>query len=490
MRAPPWLLGVTALCASSFASAAAASGPTIVPQGGVIILTPNTDVDSVVVSNDTALGVEVQDTRHIVVFGKQEGSGEIILLDSRKHPIDRRQVSVIADVSGIQALIDQSAPGARIKVAKSAGVIVLSGTADNSAQVKLAADIAASAYPASGVKVLNLIRSAVNDQLAVSVRVMEVRKTKLRELGIKWTAQNRYNQGTGQIGNLFNSALGTTGAQDLFATAKFTIDRLTLDAYINFLRSEGAATMLAEPTIVATSGQKAKFLAGGELPVPVPTVISGTNQVVNSYTYRPYGISLEFTAQILDANSLTLQLAPEVSAIDDSRVVDFNGSKVPGIVTRKTETTVNLNFGESVAIAGLRAKEENHDKRGLPFSTPFGIGDALAGANNSKRSDTELVIIVTPERVNDSQQRSMPTPDMTAAAPKAAKPAPSPATASKPVAQQTAKPKTAQGGNGATKKPANTASAQVVRSVTSNFARRGLEPASAPGAGTSARHAK
>ncbi|MCI3132711.1 type II and III secretion system protein family protein [Phenylobacterium aquaticum] len=469
-----WILGIAAAGAASVASAAAAQGgPTLVPQGGVVMLTPASDVDSVVVSNDTALGVEVQDTRHIVVFGKQEGSGEIILLDARKRPIDRRQVSVVADVSGIQALIDQSTPGSHIKVAKSSSVIVLSGTAENSAQVKLAADIAASAFPTSSIKVLNLIRSAANDQLAVSVRVMEVRQTRLRELGIKWTAQNRYNQGTGQIGNLFNSALGTTGAQDLFATAKFTIDRLTLDAYINFLRSEGAATMLAEPTIVATSGQKAKFLAGGELPVPVPTVFSGSNQVVNSYTYKPYGISLEFTAQILDANSLTLQLQPEVSAIDDSHVVDLNGSKVPGLVTRKTETTVDLNFGESVAIAGLRAREENRDRRGLPFSTPFGIGDALAGANNSKRSDTELVIIVTPERVSDSQQAAMPAPDMTAAQPKPAKPAAAP----KPTPRPTTKP---QASASAPKTPTKPGPVLAAKGKGPVLAPHGLEPPSAP----------
>lgn len=400
---------------------AAASGKALtVTEGGVALLTLNADVDSVILSNDTALGVEVQDPRHIVIFGKVEGAGDVILMDARKRQVDRRRVTVVADTSALEALIANSTPGAKIRVQKSGAVIVLAGEAENAAQSKLAYDIAANAYPASGMKVLNLVKSRTNDQLAVSVRVMEVRRTKLRELGTRWSAQNRYNQGVGGIGNLFSSALGSAGSQDLFASARFTIDRLTLDAFINYLRSEGAATMLAEPTIVATSGQKAKFLAGGELPVPTPAVYAGTNQVVNSYTFRPYGIGLEFTATIIDGDQVTLQLAPEVSAVDDSRVVDFSGSKIPGIITRKTETTVTLGFGESVAIAGLRAAEESKDKRGLPFPTPGGIGDAIAGSRNSKRSDTELVLIVTPERVAAAQAK-MPNPPETLTPPKPAK---------------------------------------------------------------------
>ncbi|ALL13089.1 type II and III secretion system protein family protein [Caulobacter henricii] len=378
----------------------------VINEGGVSILTPKSDVDSIVLSNDQIIGVDVQGLRQILVFGRKEGSSELLLLDRNKRPIARHMFEVVSDASAVSDLINQSAPGAKIKVAKAAGVVVLSGTALNSAQSQLAANIATSAM--AGAKVINLIQSASSDQLAVSVRVMEVRKTHLRELGIRWAAQNRFNDGVGSIGNLFASAIGGAGTTDLFASARFTIDRLTLDSFINFLRSEGAATMLAEPTMVATSGQKAKFLAGGEIPVPTPiTYNSGTNNA-QGYTFKPYGITLEFTAEILDDTRLKLILAPEVSSIDDSRVVEFAGAKVPGIVTRKTETTVTLNFGESVAIAGLRASEQQKDRRGLPFATPFGLGDVLAGNNNSSRSDTELVLIVTPERVEDAAAR-MPT---------------------------------------------------------------------------------
>ncbi|WP_168072151.1 pilus assembly protein N-terminal domain-containing protein [Caulobacter sp. SSI4214] len=375
-------------------------------EGSVLTFKPASDVASVVLSNEDALAVDVRGPRQVVVFGKKEGVGELLLLDARGRDIERHAFTVVGDLSNLESVLNGALPGARIHAERASGVVVLSGEAATSAQVATAGTITAGAFPA--LKLVNLVRSRASDQLAVSVRVMEVRKSRLKALGIRWSAMNRFNQGTGAVGNTFASALGQPGSADLFASAKFTLNRLTLDAYINFLRTEGAATMLAEPTLVATSGQKARFLAGGEIPVPTP-YINGAG-VSNSlgYTFKPYGVTLEFTPEILDGERVKLELAPEVSAIDDSHVVEFGGAKVPGLVSRKTATTVTLRFGESLAIAGLRTRDTQKDRRGLPFKTPFNLGDALAGANNTQDSDTELVLIVTPETVADAQGR-MPT---------------------------------------------------------------------------------
>ena len=388
-------------------------------EGGVVTLTPPADVASVILSNEEALAVDVRGPRQVVVFGKKEGVGEVLLLDARGHPVGRGAFTVTGDLSSLEGLLSASLPGSTIHAARSTGVMVLSGKASTSAQVSTAAAIAAGAYP--NLKLVNLIKSEASDQLAVSVRVMEVRKSRLRELGIRWSVLNRFNGGAGAVGNTFASALGQVGNADLFASAKFVVNRQTLDAYINFLRTEGAATMLAEPTVVATSGQKARFLAGGEIPVPTPYVNNAGGSNSLGYTFKAYGVTLEFTPEILDEQSVKLELAPEVSAIDDSRVVEFGGAKVPGLVTRKTSTTVTLKFGESLAIAGLRAHEAQKDRRGLPFKTPWNIGDALAGANNRRTADTELVLIVTPDQVSDGQQARMPTA-AEAAAPAAAEP--------------------------------------------------------------------
>ena len=403
-------LAAIAALAWMLAVPATAQVRTRISEGSFVVLSPTTDVGSVVLSNDGIVSVDVRGARKIVIFGKKEGVADIMLMDGANRQIERRVVEVTVDTAPLVALIASSASIPNLAISKSAGVAVLTGDAPNAATVVLAGDIASGALP--GVKIINLIHSATNDQLAVSVRVMEVRRNKVRELGIRWQAQNRYNGGTGAIGNLFANQIGSIAKTDLFASAKFTIDRLVLDSFLNYLRSEGAATMLAEPTIVATSGQKARFLAGGELPVPTPQT-NGINNSSVGYTYKPYGVTLEFTALILDDQSVRLQLAPEVSQIDQANVVEFNGAKVPGLITRKTETTVTLKFGESVAIAGLRATESQNNKQGLPFKTPFDIADRLAGSRDGRSNDTELVLIVTPQRVEDAASR-MPSPDVEA----------------------------------------------------------------------------
>lgn len=375
------------------AVAARAATPTTVVVGGVLVLAPEKDVASVVLSNEGVVSVDVRGVRKVVIFGNKEGTAEVMLMDSAQRQIERLQVVVVADTSALENLIARSAPGTQISISRAAGVAVLSGTAPNAAMSLLAGEIAAGGMP--GVKIINRIQSSNSDQLAVSVRVMEVRRSKMREVGLRWQAQNRFNEGTGSVGNLLANALGQVGSTALFGSAKFTVDRLAFDVFLNFLRSEGVATMLAEPTIVATSGLKAKMLAGGELPIPTPQTNGNTTSV--GIEYKPYGITLEFTAIILDNNSVRLNLAPEVSQIDQANVVELNGAKVPGLITRKTETTVTLNFGESVVIAGLRSRETNRSKSGLPFG-----GDFLAASRDAREADMELVIIVTPLRLDEA----------------------------------------------------------------------------------------
>lgn len=381
------------------AIAAHAAEPTRVVVGGVLVLTPDRDVASVVLSNEGVVSVDVRGARKVVIFGNKEGAAEVMLMDSAQRQIERVRIVVEADTSALENLIAQSAPGTSISISRASGVAVLSGTSPNAAMSLLAMDIAAGGMP--GVKIINRIQSSNSDQLAVSVRVMEVRRSKLREVGLRWQAQNTFNEGTASIGNLLASTLGKAGSTALFGSAKFTIDRLAFDVFLNFLRTEGVATMLAEPTIVATSGQKAKMLAGGELPIPTPQTNGNTTSV--GIEYKPYGITLEFTAIILDNNSVRLNLAPEVSQIDLANTVELNGAKVPGLITRKTETTVTLNFGESVVIAGLRSRETQKSKAGLPFG-----GDFLTASRAAREADTELVIIVTPLRLDEAPAHMPP----------------------------------------------------------------------------------
>lgn len=392
-------------------------------EGGVTVVTVEREVASIVVSNEEIVSVEVRGRRSVVVFAKKQGTVELIVLDAANRVLARRAYEVRADTTLLSSLIKQAAPTAEIDVARAGEVVVLRGQATDSAEAAMIVSLVQGAAPQA--RIINLMSSEVDDQVAVSVKVMEVRKNRLREVGLRWSAQNRFNDGTASIGSSMATAVAQTVSGGLFGTARFTVDRLTLDAYIDFLRSEGAATLLAEPVILATDGQKAKFLAGGELPVPVPYLNTQGGTSTLGYTYKPYGVTLEFTAQILDGGRVRLQLAPEVSAVDRSQAVEFAGARVPALSTRKAETTVVLAFGESVAIAGLRSTESTNARRRLPFDTPFNIGDILAGSRSEQGTDTELVLIVTPVRGREADQRfaALTPPASASAAQPAAVPA-------------------------------------------------------------------
>lgn len=389
------------LCCSLAANAQVTSQP--LRAGGVAVLTGDRNVASVVISNDQAVSIETRGQRSVLVFGKSEGSAEVLLLDSSNRIVAREIFEVYADVSAIEALIRRVAPGAQVTVARAGGTVVLSGSTTDSAEAAMIAQLVGGSV--GDARVVNLLSSSVDDQFAVSVKVLEVRRSRVEELGLRWQALNRFNEGVASVGSGISNAVAQSVTAGLFGTARFTVDRLTLDTFIDFLRSEGAAVLLAEPVILATDGERARFLAGGELPVPVPYLNTGGGTSTLGYTYKPYGVTLEFTGRILDGDRVRLTLAPEVSAIDRGQAVEFAGARVPALTTRRVETTVVLDFGESVAIAGLRSSDSSSSRRRLPFPTPFGIGDVLAGSRADAENELELVLIVTPVRGHEAPAR-------------------------------------------------------------------------------------
>ncbi len=397
-----FLTGLAVAVAVLFCSlpANAQAIPQQLRAGGVAVLTADRDIASVVVSNEQVVSIQTRGLRSVLVFGKSEGTAEVLLLDSSNRVVSQEFFDVYSDVSAIEALVRRTAPDARVTIARSGNTIVLSGTTVDSAQAAMIVDLVTGSV--EGARVVNLLASSIDNQFAVSVKVLEVRRSRVEELGLRWQTLNRFNEGIATVGSGISNAVAQSVTAGLFGTARFTVDRLTLDTFIEFLRSDGAATLLAEPVILATDGQRARFLAGGELPVPVPYLNTQGGTSTLGYTYKPYGVTLEFTGQILDGDRVRLQLAPEVSAVDRGQAVEFAGARVPALTTRKVETTVILNFGESVAIAGLRSSDSSQTRRRLPFSTPFGIGDILAGSRAEGDNEMELVLIVTPVRGHEA----------------------------------------------------------------------------------------
>ena len=278
-------------------------------------------------------------------------------------------------------------------------------------------------------QIINLLRVVGSQQVMLKVRIAELNRTALRRIGANFLgvdprtggivgsaiAGSTAFQGTiGQTGNLLKgnqlfgaSALGPNGANS-------TVFGIFQDSNFEFsltaLRQNGLLKILAEPNLVALNGQLASFLAGGEFPVPVPQVgVAGVAPTI-TVRFREFGVRLGFVPYILDGNVIRLTVAPEVSNIDNTIAVTLvaGGSPVPGLNTRKAQTTVELREGQTLAIAGLLQLTLAGETDRIPGLGDLPIIGPMFSNTNSQRIEKELVVLVTPYLVEPMNQGQVP----------------------------------------------------------------------------------
>jgi pilus assembly protein CpaC len=235
----------------------------------------------------------------------------------------------------------------------------------------------------------------------VDVRVVEFSRSVLKQVGLNILKQN--NGFT--FGSFAPSALtsATYGSTPYFNTTApissafnlvFNSATHGLFADLSLMESNNLARVLAEPTLVALSGQSASFLAGGEIPVPIPQGLGTT-----SIEYKPYGVGLTLTPTVLSPQRIALKVAPEASQLDFSNAVTISGVSVPAITTRRADTTVELGDGESFVIGGLIDRETISNVAKVPLLGDLPVIGAFFKQMNYQQTDKELVIIVTPHLV-------------------------------------------------------------------------------------------
>jgi pilus assembly protein CpaC len=245
--------------------------------------------------------------------------------------------------------------------------------------------------------------STVNSRsvVQVDVRVVEFSRSVLKEVGLNLLKQN----GGFTFGSFGPSSLtsATFGSSPSFASIApissafnlvFNSVGRGLSADLSLMESNNLARVLAEPTLVALSGQSASFLAGGEIPVPIPQGLGTT-----SIEYKPYGVGLTLTPTVLSPQRIALKVAPEASQLDFSNAVTISGVSVPAITTRRADTTVELGDGESFVIGGLIDRETISNVSKVPLLGDLPIIGAFFKQLNYQQNDKELVIIVTPHLV-------------------------------------------------------------------------------------------
>ncbi|WP_420224810.1 type II and III secretion system protein family protein [Pigmentiphaga litoralis] len=264
---------------------------------------------------------------------------------------------------------------------------VMSGRADSLLSHRRAAAAADNAVGAQQVFDNSVVEAG--GVVQVEVKVVEFNKQTLKEAGFNFSASN--TRGSFNFG--LASQIAPTGAMFDLGLG-LTRGNFLLDTNLRLLESNGLARVLAEPTLVALSGQSAKFLAGGELPVPQAGGL-GTTTVV----YKPFGIGLTVTPTVLSKDRIALKVAPEASDLDYTNGVNINGTQIPAIITRRADTTVELGDGESYVIGGLVSRTTSSNLSKLPLLGDLPIIGAFFRSMNYQQREKELLIVVTPRLV-------------------------------------------------------------------------------------------
>jgi pilus assembly protein CpaC len=374
------------------------------------VLTTRTHVSRISVGQPDIADVNLISATNILVTGKKMGTTQIILWDDS----DRSQVIDVVVDFDLDVIRDQYKvmfPNAKIELAALNGALALRG---HVADLKTAEQAVAIASPYTQ-KVLNFLEISGGQQVMLQVRFAEVSRTAISNLGFSAYGTD----GTAKIGFLNGSAGSPIGA--LAGGQAFTLDsaitafgagqigNTAFEAFLSALRTNNLLRVLAEPNLTTISGQEASFLAGGQIPVPVPQNSGGSTTV--TIEYKEFGVQLKFVPVVLGDGRIRMQVAPEVSQLDYSHAVQLSGSTnpIPALTTRNVSTTVELNDGQSFAIAGLLQSSSQANAKSTPILGDLPVLGALFRSVQYQRDETELVVLITPRLVAPMDPDKVPT---------------------------------------------------------------------------------
>lgn len=408
---------------------------------GQLISLPGKMAD-VFVANDQVADVQVRNANQLYVFGKAGGETTVYASNAAGQTIWSANVRVGSNLDSIDQMLGLAMPEAHINVATMNGTVLLTGIVaapEDSAE----AERLVKAFVGPTTNVISRLRTATPLQVNLQVRIAEVSRSFIRDVGVNLTTidgSSGFQFGLGQGGRNFapnvyagpgqalgvgnqlkisipdpsdptktisvnGSSVNPVGIGSTLAGAGRLLGMNILGA-LDLGETVGLVTTLSNPNLTALSGETADFLAGGEFPIPISQGLGAT-----SIEYRKYGVSLAYTPTVLANGRISLRVRPEVSELSSQGAVTLNGFQVPALTIRRAETTVELGSGQSFMIAGLMS----NNAQNLLKKTP-GVGDipvlgALFRSTNFRKGETELVIVVTPYLVNpvDAKDIKYPT---------------------------------------------------------------------------------
>jgi pilus assembly protein CpaC len=430
-------VGAVAIATPAAAAPPAAAG-TYRPSSQVLLSTGEgqmvrlpRNVADVWTSNPAVADVYVANPRQISLFGKEAGEATVIATAADGSVVYGAKVRVSPNVTSVDEMIKAAMPDSNIRITTVGQMAVINGTVaspEDSAQAEalvrsLLNPGVDTTQPGALLKIVpvNRLKTATPLQVNLKVTIAEVNRSLLKEIGVNILTRDntdgfQFGIGQGNAGTFGSAACGTCGTAAVprgfnlganGTTLGFAGKLLGLDilSTLNLSAADGLVTVLAEPNLTALSGETASFLAGGEFPIPV-------SQALGSVTieYRQYGVGLAFTPIVLADGRISMRVRPEVSELSNEGAVRLNDFLVPALTTRRAETTVELGSGQSFMIAGLLRNTNTNNINKAPFLGDLPILGALFRSTSFKRSETELVIVVTPYLVRPTSGRlALPT---------------------------------------------------------------------------------
>lgn len=341
--------------------------------------------------------IQFRSTKLVYVVGNATGETSLYALDKRDRVLLNRKIIVGFDLDQLVKSINQLIPDSGVKASMINSTLVLDGVVGSPAEAEAVREVAKS-FVGPKANILNRIKVSMPNQVNLRVAIAEVNRSVVKTMGFEFL-------GIGDGGGIQTNLL--SGASTISAFIDRTIGAFDLQLWFEALETEGLIKVLAEPNLTALSGETASFLAGGEFPVTGQRD-PDTNTI--PVEFKPFGVSLSFTPTLLDRNRISLKVRPEVSQISSQGGVVVDGVPVVALTTRRTETTVELGDGESLAIAGLLQRNDQNDVSRVPGLGDIPILGALFRSDNYRRNETELVIVVTPYIVKPTEERlALPT---------------------------------------------------------------------------------
>ena len=409
------LLCIAPLVAQEQSTNAAFGTKEVIPVNVLVgqskLITFDHSIERFSVSNPEIAEAVLVAGNQVVVNGKAFGQINFIAWEKGTQRFLVFDVYVRTNLSLIDSQIHALFPKDDIRLSQANGSVVLSGSVSDP-RIAASAD---AVVQAAGFKTVNLLESPVKDstQVQLMVRVAEVSRNRMRDLGTSYGYQSTpgsggyINSGKGPstLGDVTNGVLkgSLTSGLNLFLMGGNTI------SMIRALQQSGALRALAEPNLIAMNGQEASFLAGGEYPVPVVQGGgSGSTGPTVSIIFKEYGVRLNFKPTIIDEDHIRLELEPEVSTLDFANGVQFAGFNIPGLRTRRAKTGIELRDGQSFALGGLLDNNETQTLSKVP-----GLGDVpilgnLFRSKQFQKNESELMFIVTAQMVKPVNRDDLP----------------------------------------------------------------------------------